>query len=120
LASLLPAGKSVVLARRLPYVTSVLPQVYIVLAVVAVNVVVLRLIRALNRRGRPQPMCPRATEVPLPAPPDGLLTPGTYSLGSVTMPRRPPFRRCRTATPWSTCTFWRRTSLPRASAQSSH
>jgi hypothetical protein len=46
---------------------NILPPVYISLAFLAVNVVVLLWILALNRRGRAQPMCPQVNDAPLPA-----------------------------------------------------
>ena len=49
--------------------TTILPQVYVSLAFLAVNVLVLCLVLALNRRGRPGPASPPAPEAPLPSTP---------------------------------------------------
>jgi hypothetical protein len=43
------------------------PPVYVSLAFLAANIVVLRLVLAMNRRVRPQTMCPPVTDAPLPA-----------------------------------------------------
>jgi hypothetical protein len=67
MAAWLTTPESAGLMRRPYYMANISPPVYVSLAFLAVNVVVLRLVLALNRRDRPRPMCPQVTDAPLPA-----------------------------------------------------